>query len=195
MVEGGDEHSVQQMLRGKSPRRKPRPWRKPAVNRSLALRPGAIPDSSCSLSGYSSRFLGADRSSGTASFKQASDVLTNPLLLTKQHRYILNVQSERHFYKSCLATQVCLHCTIQMISFITLLFIIYDLLFIIYYLLFVICYLIFSIWAQEGYISLLTSKLNIERRNKLIIGYVWSIVSWLRYLDTRKIGVEVFGEL
>ncbi|XP_069696734.1 protein O-mannosyl-transferase TMTC1-like [Periplaneta americana] len=68
--EAGDDLSVQKLLRGKSPRRKPRPWRKPAVNRSLALRPGVNPDPSCSLSGYSSRLLGADRSSGTSAFNQ-----------------------------------------------------------------------------------------------------------------------------
>ena len=43
-------------------------------------------------------------------------------------------------------------------------------------------------------ISLLTSKLNIELRNKFVRCYVWSI-AWLRDLDTKKTGAEIFGEI
>jgi hypothetical protein len=68
----GDDHSVQQLLRGKSPRRKPRPWRKPAVNRTLSSHPGAVSVPSCSMPGYSTRILGTDRSSVTGSCNQAS---------------------------------------------------------------------------------------------------------------------------
>ena len=43
--------------------------------------------------------------------------------------------------------------------------------------------------------SLLTSKLNIELKKKLVRCYVWSISVWLRDMDTKKIEAEVFGEL
>ena len=52
--------------------------------------------------------------------------------------------------------------------------------------------------ANEAFnrkMSLLTSKLNIELKKKLVRCYVWSIVLWLRDMDTKKIGTEVFGEL
>ena len=69
-----NDNSVQKLLKRKSSRRKPRIWRKPVVNRSLALRPGTISDPSCSVPGYSSRFLGTDHSTGTASFNQARKI-------------------------------------------------------------------------------------------------------------------------
>ena len=44
--------------------------------------------------------------------------------------------------------------------------------------------------------SVLTSKLNIELRNKLVlILCLEHSFIWLRDLDTKKIAVEVFGEL
>ena len=53
--------------------------------------------------------------------------------------------------------------------------------------------------AEEAFnrkISLLTSKPNIELRKKFIKFYVWSFVLYgSRDLDSKKIGVEVFGEL
>ena len=48
--------------------------------------------------------------------------------------------------------------------------------------------------AKEAFnrkISLLTSKLNIELRKKLVRSYVWSIASYGSELDTKKIGAEV----
>ena len=72
--DSGNDNSVQKLLKRKSSRRKPRIWRKAVVNRSLALRPGIVPDPSCSVPGYSSRFVGADRSSGTASFNQVRKI-------------------------------------------------------------------------------------------------------------------------
>ena len=48
--------------------------------------------------------------------------------------------------------------------------------------------------AREAFkreISLLTSKLNIELRKKLIRCYVWSIALCVDY---NKIGAEIFGE-
>jgi hypothetical protein len=67
-----NDNSVQKLLKRKSSRRKPRLWRKPVMNRSLALRPGTVQDTSCSVPAYTSHFLGTDRSTGTASFNQAS---------------------------------------------------------------------------------------------------------------------------
>jgi hypothetical protein len=52
--------------------------------------------------------------------------------------------------------------------------------------------------AKEAFsrkMSLLTSKLNIELKKKLVRCYVWSISVWLRDMDTKKIEAEVFGEL
>ena len=53
--------------------------------------------------------------------------------------------------------------------------------------------------AKEAFnrkILLLRSKLNIELKKKLVSCYVWSIAQiWLRDLDTKKIGTEVFREL
>ena len=52
--------------------------------------------------------------------------------------------------------------------------------------------------AKESFnrkISLLTNKLNIEFRRILIKCYFWSIALWLRDLDTKKSGTEVFGEI
>ena len=43
--------------------------------------------------------------------------------------------------------------------------------------------------------SLLTSKLNIELKKKLVRYYVWSIALYGSDLNTKKIGTEVFGEL
>ena len=58
--------------------------------------------------------------------------------------------------------------------------------------------LIISI-AKEAFnkkMSLLTSKLNIEIEKKLVRCYVWNhCFIWLRDLDTKKIGLEVVGEL
>ena len=50
--------------------------------------------------------------------------------------------------------------------------------------------------AKEAFnrkISLLTSKLNVELKKKLVRCYVWSIA--LYGSETKKIGEEVFGEL
>ena len=44
--------------------------------------------------------------------------------------------------------------------------------------------------------SLLTSKLNIELKKKLVRCYVLEhCFIWRRDLDTKKIGAELFGEL
>ena len=43
--------------------------------------------------------------------------------------------------------------------------------------------------------SLLTSKLNIELKNKLVKCYVWSIALYGSELDTKQIGTKVLGEL
>ena len=44
-------------------------------------------------------------------------------------------------------------------------------------------------------ISLLTNKLNIELRKKLVVLSLERCFIRLRDLDTKKIGVQVFGEL
>ena len=50
--------------------------------------------------------------------------------------------------------------------------------------------------ALNRKISLLTIKLNIELRKKFVKCHVWSIAfMWLRHLETKKIGAEVFEEL
>ena len=53
--------------------------------------------------------------------------------------------------------------------------------------------------AKEAFnrkMSLLTSTLNIQLNKKLVRCYVWSIALYgSRDLDTKKIGMEVFGEL
>ena len=51
--------------------------------------------------------------------------------------------------------------------------------------------------AKEAFnrkMSLLTSKLNIELKKKLVRCLEHCFI-WLRDLDTKKIGTEVFGEL
>ena len=55
-----------------------------------------------------------------------------------------------------------------------------------------------AIAKEEFYrkISLLTRKLNIELKKKLVRGHVWNIALYgSDTLDTNKIGVEVFEEL
>nr|CAD7201614.1 unnamed protein product [Timema douglasi] len=71
-------------FRPKSPRRKIRPWRRLPVNRTLVLRPGNIPETSCSLEGdlSTTRQDEGTRSTGTAAFNQVdvlggSDRVTN----------------------------------------------------------------------------------------------------------------------
>ena len=52
--------------------------------------------------------------------------------------------------------------------------------------------------AKEAFnrkMSLLTSKLSIELKKKLVRCCVWSIALYGSDLDTKKIGTEVFGEL
>ena len=52
--------------------------------------------------------------------------------------------------------------------------------------------------AKEAFnrkMSLLTSKLNIELKKKLVVLCLEHCFIWLRDLDTKKIGTEVLGEL